>query len=132
MMIKNMIKNMEFLRSIIIKEHGIINIKPSFTIRDFEHVLELVASIERVVLFFPQIAENKGYINDPHVNIPLVEFVIQEIMMYKDKNKFKDDDYYINKKVNGESRIIYSILLNKIVYYMLMVFMLMLVYKIED
>lgn len=121
-----MTKSMEFLRGILIKDQGVIKITPSFVLKDFDSLLELIANIERVIKLFPQLGGNKGYINDSKINIPLVEFVIQEIMIDKKDTKYTKDNH------QNSNTTIYSILMNKIVYYMLMVLMLTLVYKIED
>jgi hypothetical protein len=118
------IKSIEFLRGILIKEQGVVKIKSDFLIKDIEHIVELVSDIERVVQLFPQLSNDKGYINNPSINIPLIEFVIREIMLVSKK----DSEYYINAHTSH----VYSILMNKIVYYMVMLLMLMLVYKIED
>lgn len=115
----NMKRKNKTLFDLIVMRDGVIQLLPGFAIRDLTHALELLKSLE-VLYSDLSIISEKGYINDPKVNLPLVYIIIKQ---FETEKLFKK---YVLEKFNG------SIVFNTILHNLILLINLRLIVLIEQ
>lgn len=80
--------NIKLLNDIIIAtKDGVIKISPDFVIKNIEHVSDLLKRLEKEFAELNSLS-NKGYVNDPKINIPFVHHLIKELGIKKSLKSF--------------------------------------------
>lgn len=104
-----------FLTNIVTIDKDIIKISPDFCIKDKDHAKEVLSVLE---VLFKELRSfgNKGYINDPSLNLPVVDIFTDNLRIFKG-----------DKQVKFKA----SILLNNLYYNLVLMLTLNLLIKIE-
>lgn len=112
--------NYKFILELLKIEDGIIKLS-NIEINDKNHAKELIHSLEKLYKDL-NIFNDKGYLNDPNINIPIAEFLVKELKIDKKKEL----------KIDKKGKSIMSIRLNTLYYNMVLLFMKKLVINIES
>lgn len=72
----------ELLNKVLIIENDIIKISPDFVINDINQALKLIKVLDNLFKELSIISE-KGFINDPDVNLPVVENIVHHLGLFK-------------------------------------------------
>jgi len=77
------------LNNILVIDKDLITISPDFVLTDTNQAIELITELENLFLELSVMSE-KGFINDPDVNLPVVENIVHHLGLFKStKNRPK-------------------------------------------
>ena len=70
------------LNKVVVIENDIISLSPNFVLTDVNHAIELITELENLFLEL-SILSDKGFINDPDINLPVVVNIMHHLGLFK-------------------------------------------------
>lgn len=99
----------ELLNKVLFLENNIIKISPSFVLGDINQVIMLISELEKLFINLSTLSE-KGFINDPSINLPVVLNIVQHFGLFKHKKLKVDKQVKFNASI-GLNTLYYNLVL---------------------
>ena len=108
---------------------GLIKINPKFGVIDKEQVTLLIRNIECLFFEMTVINNNKGYINDPDFNLPIVHYFMKRFVstLFKEDKKNNKNEV----KLTLDEKYVNDVFTNKICYNLILILLYSILVRIE-
>lgn len=113
---KSSIKSVELLKNIIIFDGGLLKVPNDF-IKDHDYVVKLLKDINELLIDLTKISD-KGYVNDHNINLPILNWLLNEYNLVEPKLK--------------SPSLVYSVQLNMLCYNLVLLWLFKIVLILDD